>query len=130
MRQRDGFTLAELTTTLFVLSVGVFGVSTAGLRVLEAIADSREHTLATRALENEWERLQAAPWNTLAPGEQPFADDPALTRLYKGVGTTRISETRPGLRYLQLEVRWTGRTGRTIARALETYCARLGGPQP
>ncbi len=130
MRRRDGFTLAELTTTLFVLGVGVFGVSTAGLRVIEAIADSREHTLATRALENEWERLQAAPWDTLRAGEQPFAADPALARLHASGGTTTLAPVAPGLVHLHLEVTWTGRTGRSITRALETYRARLEGAAP
>ena len=132
--RRAGFSLIELSTALFVVTVGTFGVITMffyGLNEVRAIADSR---VAVRAVQNELETRRALPFDQLTPGESPFlSKTPEIDRLESLRATVIVADQTlatpgrsGGLRSITATVNWVGEHGRPIEKHLSTLVADKG----
>lgn len=128
-----GFALMEATTALFVAAVGLFGVIQMfqyGARTLHTI---QEHTIASRALQNEVESLRGLPFDSLEPGTRLdfFSTTPEMARLLRSSAWVEIRDREEAVgQLLQVTVslRWTGEHGRRIKRSVTTLIARKDSP--
>lgn len=130
-----GFSLLELTTAIFILSLGVLGAITMFHYGLDKTRAVHESELAFRALANEIETLRVAPFNELEPGHDlPFrSSGPETDRLHLAEKTVAIAPVpgTPGLAEVTARIRWVGDNGRVIEKSLTTLIAdkgRAGGP--
>lgn len=128
VRGRRGFALVELTTALFVITVGVFGVIHMYLLSIEETKTLNEYRIAQTAIENEIETLRSLPFDVLAPVDAGafVTGAPELERLLNATATVHIADAEgvEGLREVAVEVRWTGPHGRTITKRITTLIAR------
>lgn len=127
-RCRRGFSLLEITCTLFVLTAGLFGTMTLAQRHFEHVRTLLEKTIAFEAAANEIELLRAAPFSDLRAGELPArGTHPALQRLHNAdLRVTIRAADLPGLWEVTARLRWTGAGGRTIEETLTTMIADRG----
>lgn len=125
----EGFSLVEISTALFILVVGLFGVFQLfhfGLGKLRALDES---AIAMQAVQNELETVRATPFAQLQDGEHEFVtQDPALERLVKPTGTvTIVTVADPaGLKQVDISLRWVTQNGRVADRAVTTYVGDKG----
>lgn len=126
---REGFSLIEISTALFILIVGLFGVFQLfhfGIGKLGAIDES---AIAMQAVQNELETIRAVPFAQLQDGEHAFVtQDPALERLVKPTGTvTIVSTAEPaGLKRADISLRWVTQNGRVADRTVTTLIGDKG----
>lgn len=120
-------TLLELTTAIFVLIVGVFGVLQMfhyGLDTAQAI---NEANVALRTLENEIETLRSLPFVQLEDMDDGAfrSFTPEAARLVNARTTTTIvaEPDVPGLKRVIVRIGWTGEHGRAIRKELTTLIA-------
>lgn len=130
-RGRTGFSLAELTCALFIITVGVFGVLQMYSIALDKTRTLKEYAVAHTALVNEIETLRALPFDQLADIENgPFQSvTPEIKRLMKvqcHVTITDRSQNNRGLKEVQTTIRWIGEHGRPIEKCLTTLIANKG----
>ncbi|MBN2312226.1 MAG: hypothetical protein JXR94_24820 [Candidatus Hydrogenedentes bacterium] len=127
-----GICLIDLTTALFVLSLGVFGALQAFQYGTARIRTIREASVAARAVQNEIETLRALPFQELANGERAafVSDSPETAALHNATPYVRIEDgasAAPGaLKQVFVRIRWTGDYGRTIEQHATTLIADKG----
>ena len=126
---REGFSLVEISTALFILVVGLFGVFQLfhfGLGKLRAMDES---AIAMQAVQNELETLRATPFSQLQDGEHEFVTQgPALERLVKPTGAVSIAPIAGpvGLKQVDISFRWVTQNGRVADRAVTTFIGDKG----
>ena len=125
-----GFTMLELTTALFVVAVGLFGVVTMfhiGVGKLRAL---HETNLGTRVVQNELETVRSLPFSALENVENaPFKSSaPEIGGLLNARPQVTIRDADPALRLKEVTARitWTGEHGRTITKSGTTLIADKG----
>lgn len=126
---RDGFSLIEITTALFILIVGLFGVFQLfhfGIGKMRVIDES---AIAQQAVQNELEVLRAMPFAQLQDGEHEFVtQDPALQSLVHSKGTITIASAEiTALKRVDIALRWVTQNGRVAERSVTTL---IGGKGP
>lgn len=67
-RNKGGFTLIEILIALFILSVGLLGMSSMVLSVIQATAQSKEAATATTLLQDKMEGLKSVSISSLTSG--------------------------------------------------------------
>lgn len=119
-----------MTTALFILAVGVFGVFNLyhfGLAKLHTLDES---AVAGQLLQNELETLRAMPFAALDYGERPFAAPaPELDQLYLADTKTTIApgpDGIAGLKRVDVSIRWITENGRRAERSVTTLIAEAG----
>ena len=125
---REGFSLIEITTALFVLIVGLFGVFQLfhfGIGKMRVIDES---AIAQQAVQNELETLRAIPYAQLEDGARGFAaQDPALQSLVHAEGTITIASAEiSGLKRVDIALRWVTQNGRVAERSVTTLIGDKG----
>lgn len=125
---RSGFALLELTTALFIVTVGVFGIIHLHTRGLDKLRVISEYDTALCALNNEIEYLRALPYETLEQGARlPFrSTTPGIERLHRAETFVCIEDAGVGpvsLKRATARIRWTGEHGRGIEKHLVTLIA-------
>jgi hypothetical protein len=127
---RRGFSLLEITCTLFVLTAGLFSAITVFHRQHDHARTLMEKTIALDAAANEIELLRAAPFDSYGEGNlPPRGAHPALDRLHNAELRLHVRATdMPALREVTAHMRWTGAGGRTIEAALTTLIADRSRP--
>lgn len=130
-RRNGGWSLVELMTALFVLSLGLMGVIQTYHFGLDKIRTMRESGIATRIVQNEVETLRALPFSALDDRKNaPFISPaPGLERLVNGTPALTIRpHPDPALRLKEATVslRWSGDNGRTMERSATTLIADKG----
>jgi Tfp pilus assembly protein PilV len=118
-----GFTLLELTTAMFVLVLGLFGVFQLFYFGLDRMRSLDEAAIASQALQNELEAIRATP-TAMTDGEHAFVTrDPALERLQPAetkVSVAPAAKGTPGLKQVDLSIRWITHKGFQAERSLTT----------
>ncbi|MCC6793515.1 MAG: hypothetical protein IT366_00235 [Candidatus Hydrogenedentes bacterium] len=125
---REGFSLIEITTALFVLIVGLFGVFQLfhfGIGKMRVIDES---SIAQQAVQNELEVLRALPFTQLQDGERDFVtQDPALQSLVQATGAINVtSAENSGLKRVDIALRWVTQNGRVAERSVTTLIGDKG----
>ena len=119
-----GFSLLELTTALFILVVGLFGVFQLFHFGLDRMRTLDEAAIAVQAVQNELEVLRTTPFSSLQDGERAFAvADPALERLVRAETRVAISPAPDGiagLKKIDVSIRWITENGRQAERSVTT----------
>ncbi len=122
-----GMTLLELTTAIFVLIVGVFGVLQMFHYGLDTTRAINEANVAVRTLQNEIETLRSLPFAELEDMDGgPFRSlTPEAARLVniRTRATIAAEPDVPGLKRVTVRIAWTGEHGRTIRKELTTLIA-------
>ncbi len=125
----EGFSLIEISTALFILIVGLFGVFQLfhfGIGKLHVIDES---AIAMQAVQNELETVRAMPFAQLQDGEHEFVThDPALERLVKYTGKVIIGPAaeHTGLKQVDISLRWVTQNGRVADRTVTTLIGDKG----
>ncbi|MCC6143412.1 MAG: hypothetical protein IT368_06370 [Candidatus Hydrogenedentes bacterium] len=127
LHQNGGFTLLELTVSLFVVTAGVFGAIQLYLHTLDGSRALDEYAIAHRILSAEMETLRALPSADLAEGHGMAFFDPSpeidkLMHAAPAIDVTAVPEV-PGLFEVHVHISWTGQHGRRIEKALVSYIA-------
>ncbi len=130
-RSGAGFSLIELSTAVFILTVGVLGVMTMFFYGLDKVRNINEARIAVRAVQNELETRRALPFQQLVPGTSAFlSKTPELDRLLNVSTTVVIADdasVAPGrLRRVTATVAWTGEHGRHIEKHMSILAADKG----
>jgi len=128
LKNQSGISLIELTTALFVLTVGMFGVIQMyhfGLNKMHALNETK---IAVHALQNEIETLRSLPFSELRnTNEGSFVSDtPALSRLVDAKPRVTIADygdPSKRLKHVTVSIRWVGENGRTIQKTVTTLIA-------
>jgi hypothetical protein len=126
-----GFSLIELCTALFIVTVGTFGVLTMFIHGLNKVRVINQTRIAVRAVQNEIETRRAMPFDQLMPGNSPFVSQtPELERLDEArtavliADDTSVAPAR--LRRITASVAWVGENGRRIEKRLSMLIADKG----
>ena len=124
MNANEGFSLLELTTALFILTVGIFGVFRLFNFGMDRLRALDEAAIATEAVQNELEALRTTPTATLQDGEQQFTiPNPALDRLWLAdtkISVSPASDGVVGLKQVEISIRWINRNGGRAERSVTT----------
>ena len=128
-----GFALMEATAALFVAAVGLFGVFQMYDYGAQTLRTIQEHTIASRALQNEVESLRGLPFERLEPGTRLdfVSATPEAARLFRAKAWVDIldrEEAGGELLQVTVSLRWTGEHGRRIKRTVTTLIARKESP--
>ena len=119
--------LLELTTAIFVLIVGVFGVLQMFHYGLDTARAINEANVAVRTLQNEIETLRSLPFAQLEDIDKGAfrSFTPEATKLVNVRTTATITAEPdvPGLKRVTVRIGWTGERGRTIRKELTTLIA-------
>ena len=67
-RARAGFTLVELMVAVMVMAAGVLGLAGTAVAVARLTGAGSQQTIAANVAATRFERLRAAPCNTIAAG--------------------------------------------------------------
>ena len=128
---RAGVSLVELIVALGITAMGLFSAIQLYFFSLDRVRTLNEVTVARSLLQNELERLRAAPFEALPTVEAlPFSEGAfAESGLREAMGALTI---RPypglerGLKEVRAEISWRSRGGRRIQRAMTTLLAGRG----
>ncbi|MBI5092736.1 MAG: hypothetical protein HZB26_09885 [Candidatus Hydrogenedentes bacterium] len=128
-----GFSLLELITALFVLTVGLLGSIHLYFRGIEAMNTVREAALVSSAIRNEVETLRAQPFAALQNGaNRPFVSStPGIDRLpnlHAAVSIEDAFEPSKRIKKITVDAAWSGEHGRTVHRTATTLVADKEGP--
>ena len=120
-----GFSLLELLCAIFVISTGLTVALCGHFSSRDHLRENEARLMALTALENELETLRALPYSHLSTGAgQAFqSGNPMLDRLVDAACVTAIEEKAPGLKRVQVAIRWRGGEGRTKSETLSTLIA-------
>lgn len=130
-----GFSLLELTTAIFVVTAGIFGIITLLQQGLGHIRTVQEYRIAEQAVVNEVEVLRArieslADGTAIITGAQGFRSaSAALEKLHNAVPqsfVTERSDLAPNLYEVTARLAWSGDRGRTIQKSLTTLVTPKG----
>lgn len=123
-RNERGFSLAEVLVGLLILTL----VITSSLAVFvergRRAQQASEMILAYQALSNESEMLRKTPYGKIAPRMKFESDTDLLEPLVPYATIVAVRETRPGIKYVLMTIRW--REGKREAK-LEVVRTRTGG---
>lgn len=130
-RSSDGFTLLELTTAMFLLVVGIFGVVKLFQFGLDRMRTIDESAIASQAVQNELEVLRSTPYAMLTDGVRPFVThDPALDQVLHLAATKVVvapsPDGAPGLKRVDISIRWITENGRRAERSVTTLIGDMG----
>jgi Tfp pilus assembly protein PilV len=125
---RAGFSMIELVTALFVLTLGLFGTVQTYHVAMDKIRAARENAIAVRAIQNEVEVLRSMPFGELtdkanAPFSRPAPELDALVRATPEVSISPYGDAALRLKEVTVSVRWSGDNGRMITKAVTTLIA-------
>jgi Tfp pilus assembly protein PilV len=127
---RAGFSLLELTTALFILVVGIFGVFHLFFFGLDRMRTIDEAAIATQAVQNELEVLRTTPFSLLQDGARAFTSpNPALDQLHLADTKVTVSPTPDGtigLKKIEISIRWITENGRRAERSITTLAGEKG----
>ena len=105
LRKDAGFSLVELTVTIFVTAVVFMSISNLFLTIQRAQRQTSYLETATRAAQREIEVLRNNQYNQLTPGEDiDFTDDLPDELRSPRSGTVEVSEPIAGLRRVDVTV--------------------------
>ncbi|NUM56293.1 MAG: prepilin-type N-terminal cleavage/methylation domain-containing protein [Candidatus Hydrogenedentes bacterium] len=127
-RSQQGFTLLELTTAMFVLVVGIFGIVRLFQFGLDRMRTIDESAIASQAVLNELELVRSTPYAILADGTRAFVTvDPALEQMLHLADTKVViaaaPDGTPGLKQVEVSIRWITEYGRRAERSVTTLVA-------
>ncbi len=125
---RDGFGLIELVGALFVIAVGLLGTVTLFHFGVGQIGYVRECSVVRQAMQDEIETLRAKPFDQLIDQEAgPFTEAPfGLENVVNAQSTLSIrpdADGIPGLKEVEVAIRWTTSGGRTVDKRIATCIA-------
>ena len=122
--RNSGYVLVEMTSALFVLTVGVLGTMRAYDYGIDSIRAMRESSLAMQRVQNEIETLRALPFGALQDGarEEPI-EDADLANASLHVELSPDSSASPHLKQVLVTVSWTAENGRRASRSGVTLIA-------
>jgi prepilin-type N-terminal cleavage/methylation domain-containing protein len=130
-----GFSLIELTTALFVLTVGLMGTIQMYHFGMDKMRTMRESAIAVRTIQNEVETLRAMPFAQLTDRENaPFVSAPdgldSLVHATPSLAIRRHPDPALFLKEVTVSLRWSGDNGRTMKRAVTTLIADTEAAKP
>ena len=132
---RGGFSLIELMIALGILAFGLLGMMAGQLASMHFAADSREHTLAMKLVEQQMETLMAMTAAdvealTTAPG---YPDDPAnpidpdpgdgKPMAFQRRSIVDVDTPEAGVMTLTVEVDWTNELGAVRTARAQSFKA-------
>ena len=121
---KDGYSTMEMTATLFVLTVGLFGALQLFSFGLDRMRALDESSVAMQAVQNEIEVLRAAPFASLTDGEHAFVSEaPELSRLENAdtrVVIAPVAGVSAALKEVTATIVWISENGRRSERTLTT----------
>jgi hypothetical protein len=122
--------LLDVILAMTLLSVGVFVVMVFCRNEAREQRSSHERLVAQLAAESELERLRAAPYAAILPGERrPVACAlPSVQRLKEARVLLTVSEIEPGLKRATARVEWSSPVGRTQFAEFTGLFSREGQP--
>ena len=128
---RSGFSLLELTTALFVLTLGLFGAVQMFQLGLAKMRVVNEAGIAVRAVQNEIETLRSLPFSELGDVQSgPFiSETPETANLVNASTSVSIrdyGEPETALKEVTVRIVWAGEHGRTIKKVQTTLIADKG----
>lgn len=120
-----GYSLVELMAAVAVFSVGMLGIVQGYHFGFDKIRTMREAAVATRAVQDQIERLRGMPFDALTPREnagfvEPAPDLSSLVNAKPVLSIVPYTESALGLKEVRVSVRWSGDNGRTMERAATT----------
>ncbi len=122
-----GFTLLELTCAIFIISVAGFGAIQLYSLGMDKIVELHEGDVALEILRNEVELLRARPFDALESTDSFSTQTEALEALHDATINVDVAATDvPGLKAIQVSLRWRSLHGRWIDRSLSTLIADKG----
>ena len=129
-----GFTLLELVTALFVLTVGLLGVITMYHFGIGKLRYLNENAVALRAVQNEIEALRAKSFEAVEPvaGGSFISETPEARRLTGARASVTIADypdAEGELKEITARLTWRGDQGRQITKTATTLIANTG-PAP
>lgn len=122
--RRGGFTLIEVTVSIFV--VGIMLVASASLlHSVPASRITREQGIALVIAQNQMEALRAGGYAAL-PATGPFSDT-ALASLTSGAGTVTVADYGTDTKSIDVTVSWIGADAEPHDVTLTTLVTETGG---
>lgn len=119
-----GFTLIEVTVSLFVIGV-IIVASIALLHGVPANELARNESIAASIAKNEIEMLRAGGYASL-PASGPFTDM-SLASLASGSGIVTVTAYDSKTKQVDVAVSWTEKDGTSHTTTLTTLIAESGG---
>lgn len=108
-RNQQGFTIPELLSTLFVLSIAFFSFSTLYLTIRSVTERTSDFVLANSAAFAKMQEVENQSYSSIPVGTSPEYEVEDFStslnsELLDSVGKVRIQEISPTLKYVEVEV--------------------------
>lgn len=124
VRTSRGFTLIEVLTALFIVSVGVV-CATIAVTMIKGTRESTYRSAAIRIAETELNEIRADGYASL-PSSGPFTSA-ELSNLPQGVASTTVTVWNEKIKQVMIGVAWHGTDDRTQYVSLHTLVTETGG---
>lgn len=127
-----GFSLVEILMAVFVLGTVVASTLMALRAGFSTIELARDNTMAAQILQSEMENLRMMSWTELdaLPEDEGFQVgedfDPAVAGRYSASRSVSEDAARPGMKEVELEIRWTTAAGTEHTRVYRTLFSKEG----